>query len=184
MATASAASRCARKAGDCCRRRGTRPPTAARPDFASAQTYRGASPTWDVGMRVRTSIRGMPALNQLAPSVRTLVPRIGTPADPDAAYLGTEVDTADRDDRYRQSSSQPPRAGQRFLTSRSCRSARAAYGRGTLRIQLSDRSLEQTGTKRLLGSSLMVRDRYRPRLPSSTRCDQAPSAAVVQPTVP
>ena len=75
MATASAASRCARKAGDCCTKRGTRPRTPARPDFASAPTYRGASPIWDVGMRMRTSIRGMPALSRLAPSVRTLAPR-------------------------------------------------------------------------------------------------------------
>jgi hypothetical protein len=48
MSKASAASRCARKAGDCCTRRGKRPRTRVRPDSASAPTYRGASPTGDM----------------------------------------------------------------------------------------------------------------------------------------
>jgi hypothetical protein len=42
----------------------------------------------------------MPALNRLAPSGRTLVPRIGTPAD--LPLLGSAVATADLERRMRE----------------------------------------------------------------------------------
>ena len=55
-----------------------------------------------VGMIMRTTIRGMPTSNRLAPSGRTLVPRIGTAVDPAAVHLGSAVVTADLGRRMRE----------------------------------------------------------------------------------